>query len=199
VTQRPGDAVLADRGLDDEVELLGRDRPHRVHGGGHPEPVVIAQHADPVRPGLGVPVVEPSLHTFQRNVDPAAQVAGVQQGQPDPGRPRGVAQRLTHRVGVPVAGAAGAVVQVVELPDRGHPGEGHLGVHGGRQPPVGVRVEAIGQRVHPIPPAPEGAELTVGAPTQGPVEGVRVGVGEAGQDQPGQPVIIGAGVHVADQ
>src|SRR3954471_14704808 len=86
-------------------------------GGRHPEPLVVAHHADAVGPALGVLVVEPALDTLERHVDAAAQVAGVEQGEPDAGGPARLAQRLPHRVGVAVAGPARTVVQVVELPD----------------------------------------------------------------------------------
>ena len=56
---------------------------------------------------------------------------------------------------------------------------------------VGVRVSAAGDGVHLLAPGPEGAAAAVGAAAQRPVEGVRVGVGQAGQGQPGQPGVAG--------
>ena len=182
--QRPGHPVLADGRLDDDVQLLGGHRAHGVDRGGHPEVVVVLHHADPVRPALRVLVVEPPLHPLQRHVDAAAQVAGVEQREPDAGGAGGLAQRLSHRVRVAVPGAAGAVVQVVELPHAGDPGERHLGVHGGGELGIRVRVELVRERVHPVPPRPERAAAAVGPATQSPVEGVRVRVGEARQHQP---------------
>ena len=48
---------------------------------------------------------------------------------------------VAHRVGVVVRRAVGLVVQVVELPDRGDPGGGHLAVRRPGQREVGVGVE----------------------------------------------------------
>ena len=100
-------------------------------------------------------------------------------------------QRQPHRVRVVVAAAARRVMQVVELADRGVTGAQHLQVGGKGQLPQPVRVQPAGEFVHPVAPGPERAAAVVGAAAQRPVEGVRMRVGEAGHDQPGE-VLDGA-------
>ena len=78
---------------------------------------------------------------------------------------------------------SGAVVQVVELAHRADAGQRHLGVDRPGQPVVAVRFQPAGQRVHLLPPGPEGPAAVMGAAAQRPVEGVRVGVGQARQHQ----------------
>ena len=138
---------------------------------------------DPLGPAADVAVAEAKLRPGQRlvpgGVEPAGQVAGVQQRQPDAGVRGGLAQRLRHRVLVGVPDAARRVVQVVELADRGDAGQGHLGVRRTGEREVGVRVEPGGDRVHRVAPGPEGPAAAMGPATQRPVEGVAVGVGEA--------------------
>ena len=70
--------------------------------------------------------------------EPPAQVAGVEQGEADPGVGRGLREHVRHLVRVGVRLAGRAVVQVVELPDGGDAGQRHLGVHGAGQREVGV-------------------------------------------------------------
>lgn len=102
-------------------------------------------------------------------------------------------QRLAHGVGVVVGAAVGLVVEVVELPDGGDPGQRHLGVHGAGQRVVAVRGEGGGEAVHGLAPGPEGAGADLDGGAQRAVEGVRVGVGEAGQGEAGQPDGAGRG------
>src|SRR5690606_12748579 len=104
------------------------------------------------------------------------EVAGVEEGDADARLGGGRDQGLAHGVGVGVGGAAGGVVQVVELADGGDAGEGHLGVHGAGEAVVGVGGQPVGDRVHDLPPGPEGAAADLDGAAQGAVEGVRVGV-----------------------
>ena len=124
---------------------------------------------------------------------PAGEVADVQQGEPDAGVGRRRHQRLAHRVRIGVRAAPMIMVQVVELPDDGHPGQHHLRVDRAREGEVAVRVEPGGDGVHLLPPGPEGAAVGVRTTPQGPVEGVAVGVREAGQGDPVEHLSSGAG------
>jgi hypothetical protein len=151
------------------------------------------QRLGPRCPGVRVAVGEPVLNTVRWLADPAGQVAGVQQGEPQPGLPGCLDQDVPHRVGVSIAVPARRVVQVVELADAGDAGQHHLGERGPGQREVGVRVEPAGHAVHLLAPGPEraaAAGVVLGPPAQGPVERVRVSVGEARQDQAGQ--VLGA-------
>ncbi len=105
-----------------------RHRADRVHGGARPGPErrrggAPSRSAQAVR----VPVAEPALHPVQRQVaggaQPAGEIAGVEQGEPDPGLRGGLDERVAHRVGVGVRAAARGVVQVVELPHAGVAGQ----------------------------------------------------------------------------
>ena len=145
----------------------------------------------PVQPGADRAVAEPLLDRVRRRVavpgQTAGEVAGVEQGDPDPGLARGREQRVAHGVRVGVGTAGRRVVQVVELADdrvpgqrpsrRTSPGPGRSSVSGSRR---------CGDRIHLLAPRPEVAAAAVGPPAQRAVEGVAVGVGEAGQHDPGQ-------------
>ena len=76
------------------------------------------------------------------------------------------------------------MVEVVELADRGDPGERHLAEGGAGEAEVALRVEPRGDLVHLLAPGPEAAAAALGVAAQGAVEGVRVGVGEPGQGEP---------------
>ena len=109
------------------------------------------------------------------------EVADVQQGEPDPGVGRRRHQGLAHRVRIGVRTSAMIMVQVVELADDGHPGQHHLRVDGSGEREV-VSPGPAGRRgVHLSPPGPERAAAGMRTPAQGSVEGVAVGVREAGQ------------------
>jgi hypothetical protein len=148
----------------------------------------------PVCPRIDVGVGEPPLDLieWQRPADigqAAPQIARIEQGQPETSRVRGIAQGVCHRVGVVVASASRRVMQVVELPYTGHPGEYQLGVRRGRQAAIGVRVETGRDPVHLIPPGPERPGRIVGPTAQGPVKGVRVDVGKPREHQPVEPLV----------
>ena len=64
-----------------------------------------------------VAVREPLLHRIELDAGAAAQVAGVEQRDPDAGIGRRRDERVGHRVGIGVRHAAGTVVEVVELTD----------------------------------------------------------------------------------
>ena len=102
-------------GLGDDGERVAGHRPHRVHG-----------HAvgarGPLGPGVHVAVAEAQLGAFERGVEAAREVAGVEQGEADARVGRGGAQGGPHGVRVGVGHPAGAVVEVVELGDGRHPG-----------------------------------------------------------------------------
>ena len=164
------------------------DRPDAVDAGGHANPGAVAPGSGPLGPGAGVAVPEADLGAGQRlPVEPGPQVAGVDQGQPDPGPAGRLDQRLPHLVGIGVGPAGRVVVQVVELPDGTDPGQRHLGVGGRGQLQVPVRVEGPRDLVHQLPPAPEVAAAPVGATPQRPVERMRVPVGQPRDRDPRQP------------
>ncbi len=171
----------------DGAQLVGRDGPHRVHGGAGPGVLARLQLRRAGRPGVRVAVAEPQLRPGRLGAEAGREVAGVEQGDPDTGPGGGLDQRLAHRVRVGVADPAGRVVEVVELPHRGDPGERHLGVDGGGERQVAVGVERPGDPVHGVAPGPEGAGADLDGAAQRPVEGVRVRVGLAGHEQPLQP------------
>ena len=108
--QRRPEAV---RPVDDRAHLDWRHRAHRVDG--HPGPGVRREHpvlvgphrGQPVRPPGRVPVAEPLLHRRQRlgrpvRGQPAREVAGVQQRDPQARLGRGLDQGAAHLVGVGV-------------------------------------------------------------------------------------------------
>ena len=117
---------------------------------------------------------------------PPREVARVEQRDAQPGLHGRGDHGLAHRVGVGVRDAARGVVQVVELADGADPGQHHLGERGAGQRQVRVGVEAGGDRVHLLAPRPERSRAGLRAPPQGSMEGVAVGVGEAGQRETGQ-------------
>ena len=146
--------------------LVRGDRANRVDR--RAEPGVRRHHAegvagepgDPLRPGGRRAVAEPELNARQRQrlsagQEPARQVAGVKQGDPQAGCGRGRDQHPAHLVRVAVALSAGAVMEIVELPDAGDPGQRHLRVDGAGEREVGAGVEPLGDRVHAVPPGPE--------------------------------------------
>ena len=184
-----------------------RYRPHRVRRHPDPQPRSVAQRRDPLRPRVGGAVGEPALHAVDRTaVHVRGEVAGVEQGEPDPGLGGGLCQGVAHRVRVGVRAPVRAVVQVVELPHRRDAGQRALGESGAGQGEVGVGVEPGGDGVHALAPGPERAcpnsiDTVVGAPAQRPVKGVGVGVGEAGQHDARQPLRVaggGAGVDAGE-
>ncbi len=109
--------------------------------------VVSGQLARPCcGPAVGVAVGVARLHALDRCPEPAGEVAGVEQRDPDAGLAGGLDQGAAHRVGVVVGRAVGLVVQVVELADGGDPGGRHLAVGGAGEREVGVGVEPLRRR-----------------------------------------------------
>src|SRR6478736_2496197 len=201
--QRP---VVAARDLAHQSEIVARHGTHRVHGRADPHGLVVGQPGHPLGPRLGRSVGEPLLHLVQGDVaareEPAGEVAGVEQRDPDADLARRADQRLTHDVRVVVAPTAGRVVHVVELAHGRVPGEQHLGEDRLGERVVGLRVEAVGHGIHRVAPRPEVAAVIVGATAQCAVEHVAVAVGEAWQDHAGEPGVAGLGrllvAHVDD-
>ena len=157
VRMRPGHnlghLVRGDRADRVDRRAEPRVRPH------HPQRVA-GEPGNPLRPGGGRAVAEPELDARQRQrlsagQEPAGQVAGVEQGDPQAGCGRGRDQHPAHLVRVAVALSPAAVVQVVELADAGDPGQRHLRVDGAGEREVRPRVEPPGDRVHAVPPGPE--------------------------------------------
>ena len=189
--------LLADVGVHDAAaghlghrpQVVARHGAHRVHGGADPGRRRRASRAATrVAQRVDVAVGEPPLHVVERHVpvagQPAGEVAGVEQGEPQAGVPRRLDERLAHRVGVGVGPPAEVVVQVVELADDGDPGQHHLGEDRPSQGEVGVGREVPRDGIHLLAPRPEVAAVAVRAPAQRAVEGVAVGVGEARAGRP---------------
>ena len=125
--------------------------------------VVAAQLRGSGRPALRVAVGEAQLHALDRRPEPAAEVAGVEQRDPDPGlaRPPRSARgpsRSGRRTACRRAGGAGS-----GTPRRGDPGRRHLAVGRPRQREVGVGVEPLRDGVHLLAPGPERAPRRAGS------------------------------------
>ena len=75
----------------------------------------------------------------------------------------------------------------MELAHGGDPGHQHLGERGPGQPEQRVGVEAEGEVVHAVPPAPERAGAGLGPRPERPVEHVGVAVEQPRHGQAGQP------------
>ena len=123
-------------------------------------------------------VPEPQLHPLELPVEPALQIARVEQCDPDAGAGGGGDQDLAHRVRIAVRHAAGPVVQIVELPHRRDAAQGHLGEQRLSEVEVALGIEALGDGVHLLPPCPEVARTGLGPASERPVERVRMNVGE---------------------
>src|ERR1700732_4334855 len=72
------------------------------------------------------------------------------------------------------------------------PGSAFWGKVGRAQPVVAVWVEASRHAVHALAPGPERAAVGLGGGAQRAVEGVRVGIGEAGQGEAWEACDVGA-------
>jgi len=75
-----------------------------------------------------------------------------------------------HLVRVVVWDPARSVVEVVELADGGEPGQHHLGEGRPRQREVEIRVDRVGDLVHPLAPGPEVAPARLAPSPQGALE-----------------------------
>ena len=167
---------------------VGVDRADAVDRGADPRAGPVGERVDALRPGVGVAVGEAPLDLVGRRADPAVQVARVEQRDPDARLRGGVDQRLAHLVRVVVGLTAGAVVQVVELADRGDPGQRHLGERRARERAVAVGIEPAAssyirsRQVQKLPPAP------LGAPAQRAMEGVEWAFASPGSVRPASRV-----------
>ena len=84
------------------VQLVGGHGTHRVQGRPQSHSRIgrqgVGQLVPPLQPGLHRTVPEPRLACFQRLPEAAVQVAGVQQGESDPGLPGGLGHGELHLV-----------------------------------------------------------------------------------------------------
>ena len=133
-------------------------------------------HRKPPLPRLGSGTVEPRALIEHRDIDqPNAAV---------PGRP---AERPEHDV--PVAAPRPVPEQVVELDDRGVAGREHFRVGLSRDGREAAGIEPAGELVHALAPGPEriaaGGRAMFGPTRQRALEGVAVGIRQAGDDDPG--------------
>jgi hypothetical protein len=124
---------------------------------------------------------------------------------PPPPRPH---QGQRHLQRLRVRPAVDVVVQVVKLADMGVAGVQQLGIDKGRDGLELLRRDAIRRAVHAVAPAPEvvlAAVAALGQPGDGPLEGVAVGIYQAGQHGPRQALCAalrfawGVGHDVAPQ
>ena len=124
---------------------------------------LLPQRLDALGPPVPGAVAEPQLRACQRRpVGPGTQIAGVEQRESDACGGGAVDHGVSHRIGLGVGGAAGIVVHIVELADRGDARERHLGVHGPGEPPVAIGVHPLGGAVHQVPPGPERSTVALG-------------------------------------
>ena len=144
-----------------------------------------SQVVDPASPACGIAIVEASLFWTNRRVsagccgvESAAQVKGVEQGQPDPNIGRSSRHRDPHCIGIVVGASALLVVQVVELADHPDSGECHFREDRTGQPVVVVGVKVPSNPIHQVAPSPERAPLLVGAAPQCSMKGMAVCIGE---------------------
>jgi hypothetical protein len=100
------------------------DGPHAVDGGAHGHVGVGGGHPlGPTRPPLDVAVAEAALDGVEGRVfEAGAEVAGVEQHEPDAGLPGRLADGVVH---------AGGVMEVVELVDGRDAGQQQLAEGGG--------------------------------------------------------------------
>ena len=157
--------------------------PHRVDRRADSDTLAVAQLAGPFGPSFDGAVAEPELDAVEWNrtgtAEPAMEVTGVEQREPDAGGVGGGEERLGHRVLVVVRRTSGLVMDVVELADRGDARHRHLAEHGAGEAVVVVGGEPAGDVVHLVAPRPERAATAVlGAAPKHPVESVAVHVGE---------------------
>ena len=104
----------------DDRGRLGPDRAQAVDRGADLHAGPVLEQLDALRPQRNVGVEEPSLHRI--GVEPAVEVAGVEQRQADPDLASGLDHRRPERVGILVGHAAGPMMDVVELADQRDPG-----------------------------------------------------------------------------
>ena len=149
---------------DDHLEIV---RMHRAH----------AVWCETDRPVLSpfteeIDAVEPRIHRAVREsdllgerfglVETGVQIGGVEQCEFHASTTSRIHHRPTHLIGVRVAATVDWVVDVVEFSDPGDARECHLGKHRGRERPIVVRSEAIGDRVHRFAPRPKVPGTTMG-------------------------------------
>ncbi len=174
--------------LGDPRGRVGVDRANAVDRRPDARARAVGKRVHAARPSLGVAVGEAPLHVVGRLADPAVQVAGVEEGHPDPRLGRRLDQRLADLVGIVVADTARCVVEIVELAHARDARERHLGERRPGQREVELGVEAARQLVHGIAPAPEVAAPRLGPAAHRPLEGVRVRVREA-RDREAEEVV----------
>src|SRR5690606_13077778 len=136
-----------------------------------------------------VPIHEADLARARLEPGPRPGVSDPQKNDFDPHGLRRGPDPQGELVGSVVPPPFRGMVEVVELAHAGDPREGHLeeGDAGDRLHLLGAELE--GRAVHLLPPAPEVVALAAGLPRLGPstdraLEGVAVGVDEAGDEEP---------------
>jgi hypothetical protein len=119
--------------LADLGESLSGNCPNRVCGGADAYSITVLQRADPVLPVINISVGEAGLEGIKRQMatgsEPSGEIANVDQGEPDASLGRGLDQRVTHGIRIGVRVTMLIMVEIVELTDRGEPGQCHLGEH----------------------------------------------------------------------
>ena len=151
---------------------------------------------DPGLPVIDISIAEAGLYRIQRKMagrgQPAGQIAGVQQCEPDAGLGGSLDQRLAHGIGIGVPAAVLIMVQIVELPHDGVSGLCHLDEHSSGEGEVGIGIEASGEGVHLLTPGPEAAAFSVRPAPEDAMEGVAVAVGETRKCHAAQDLLTGS-------
>jgi hypothetical protein len=189
-----------DRGGRHRIHGVVGNRSDRVNRGSDLGVLIVRQAGEPLRPSLGVTIAKSKLLGAEGLTDPACEIASVEKRETEPRPPGGLTEHLAHLVRVGVGMAVWLVVQIMELAHRGKARHDHLGIGGGGQFEISIRIEPVGDPVHLLAPGPEGP-AGVGAAAEGAMEGVGVGIGQTGQDGSLQncgPVLLRANRDAGD-
>ena len=165
---------------DDGLEVFRVDCAHAVRcKPDRPSVPAIAEEVDSIEPRIHRAIGESALFGERLGlVETGVQVCDVEEGEFESRRACRIDHCPTHFVGVCVVAAFYGVMDVVELSDPGDARKCHLGEHRGRECPIVVRRQSIGDRIHRLPPRPEVARTPVGVSAQRAMKSMAVGVHE---------------------
>ena len=145
-----------------------------------PSVPAIAEEVDSIEPRIHRAIGESALFGERLGlVETGVQVCDVEEGEFESRRACRIDHCPTHFVGVCVVATLDGVMDVVELPDPGDACECHLGEYRGRERPIVVRRQSIGDRIHRFAPRPEVTRSPMGVSAQRAMKGMAVGVHES--------------------